>query len=325
MPKFIRRRIWNAVLALVSLAAFGPASLLSPALAAEPRGEEFFVEANGVKLRVWEKFTGDPQGKPIIVLAHGSSSSGEESFDLQVPGKPGYSIMDALAAHGFDVYAPDMRGFGRSTRPEGGVSSADAADDLTAVISHILNLRTADKVNLLAWSWGTQYGGMFVMANPDKVSRYVSVAQMHVNSPDLARRRAKIEALRRKPYITIPADAWKRRFFSMTPGGYTDPDVIAAYTAKASTVETSTPTGPQVDMATLLPLVNPRLIAVPVMIIHGEFDDVADIEGLWPFFRDLPNPDKKYVVVPGAGHMIQFQLGHRQFENDIITFFKPVP
>ena len=77
------------------------------------------------------------------------------------------------------------------------------------------------------------------------------------------------------------------------------------------------------DMATLLPLVNPHLISVPTMLIHGEYDDVADTEGLWPFFRDLPNPEKKYVIIPGAGHMIQFQLGHRFFQKEVVQFFKP--
>jgi pimeloyl-ACP methyl ester carboxylesterase len=296
-----------------------------PSLAADPRGVEHFVEAGGVKIRIWEKSTGDPAGKPIIVVAHGSASSGEESFDLQVPDKPGYSLMDTLAREGFDVFAPDVRGFGRSTHPENGVSTADAADDLAAVVNFILNMRTADKVGLLAWSWGTQYAGMFIMANPEKVSRYVSFAQMHVNSPDLARRRAKVEALKKKPYMTIPPDAWKRRFHSMTPGGFTDPAVINAYADAASKAEPATPTGPQIDMATALPLVNPRLIPVPVMIIHGEYDDVADLEGLWPFFRDLPNPDKKYVIVPNAGHMMQFQLGHTRFEREVAAFFKSSP
>ena len=308
----------------IAIAAIWIAVLASASFAADPRGVEHWVEANGVKLRLWEKSTGDPVAKPVIILAHGSASSGEESFDLQVPGKPTYSLMDYLASEGFDVFAPDIRGFGRSTHPESGVSTADAADDFKAVVDFVLNMRSREKAGILAWSWGTQYAGMYVMANADKVARYASFGQMHVNSPDLARRRAKVEALRKKPYIAIPEDAWKRRFHSMTPGGYTDPNVIDAFAKAASQAEPTTPTGPQIDMATLLPLVNPRLIAVPVMLIHGEFDDVADTDGLWPFFRDLPNPEKKYVVVQGGGHMLQFQLGHPQFQRELSAFFKPM-
>jgi hypothetical protein len=36
---------------------------------------------------------------------------------------------------------------------------------------------------------------------------------------------------------------------------------------------------------------------VPTMLIHGEYDDVADLDGLLPFFQQLPNPYKPMVLV----------------------------
>jgi alpha-beta hydrolase superfamily lysophospholipase len=83
--------------------------------AQEVSGVEQWVEHAGLKLYVWEKYVGSPAGKPVVVLAHGSATAGRESFDLQVPGKPSYSLMDVLAREGFDVFALDTRGFGRST------------------------------------------------------------------------------------------------------------------------------------------------------------------------------------------------------------------
>jgi pimeloyl-ACP methyl ester carboxylesterase len=306
----------------VFVSAFWLVGYFSNASAAEANSAEHWVEANGVKIRIWEKFVGDATGKAIIVLAHGSATSGQESFDLQVPGKPSYSLMDFLAQEQFDVFALDVRGFGRSTHPEAGVTTAQAAEDLNAAVDYITRLRNAAKVGLLAWSWGTQYGGMFVMAHPDKVSRYVSFAQMHVNSPDVARRRPRVEAFRKAPYISIPEAGWKARFVSMTPEAVTEPDVRDAFAKAASAVEKTTPTGPQIDMATILPMVNPRLISVATMLIHGQYDDVADPEGLIPFFLQLPNSHKKYVIIPDAGHMMQFQKGHRHFQEEVALFFK---
>jgi pimeloyl-ACP methyl ester carboxylesterase len=293
----------------------------SDARTAEANSVEHWVEANGMKIRIWEKFVGEATGKPIIVLAHGSATSGQESFDLQVPGKPSYSLMDFLAQQ-YDVFALDVRGFGRSTHPELGVTTAQAAEDLNAAVDYIKQLRSAAKVGLLAWSWGTQYGGMFVMAHPDKVSRYVSFAQMHVNSPDVARRRPRVEAFRKAPYTSIPEAGWKARFVSMTPEAITEPEVRDAFAKAAIAVEKATPSGPQIDMATILPMVNPRLIPIPTMLIHGQYDDVADAEGLVPFFLQLPNPHKKYVIIPDAGHMMQFQRGHRLFQEEVALFFK---
>jgi pimeloyl-ACP methyl ester carboxylesterase len=230
--------------------------------------------------------------------------------------------MDVLAREGFDVFALDTRGFGRSTRPEGHMTTQEASEDLNAVVDAILKLRSSQQVHLLGWSWGTQYSGMFIMAHPAKVAKYVSYAQMHVNSPDLAKRRPRLEAFRKTPYVTIPEAGWKPRFASMTPAASNDPAVVDAFARAAVQVEVKSPTGPQLDMVTLMPMLNPRLMPVPTMLIHGEYDDVADLDGLLPFFQQLPNPYKRYVVIPNAGHMMHLQGGHRLFQHEVVSFFK---
>ena len=293
-----------------------------PAGAQQVVGVEHWVEHGGVKLYVWEKYVGDPAGKKVVALAHGSATAGKESFDLQVPGKPSYSLMDFLAREGFDVFALDTRGFGRSTHPDTHITTQEASEDLNATVDYVLKLRSVPTVYLLAWSWGTQYGGMFVMAYPGKVAKYVSYAQMHVNSADIARRRPRVEFFRKTPYVTIPEAGWKPRFYSMTPAEANDPEVVDAYARAAAQVERKTATGPQLDMVTIMPMINPRLMPVPTMIIHGQYDDVADLEGLLPFFQELPNPYKKYVVVPNAGHMMLLQKGHPVFQHEVASFFK---
>ena len=293
-----------------------------PSAAQEIIEVEHWVEHGGIRLSVWEKYLGNPSGKKVIVLAHGSATAGRESFDLQVTGKPSYSLMDFLAREGFDVFAPDTRGFGRSTHPDAHMTTQEASEDLNAAVNSVLTLRGVQQVNLLGWSWGTQYGGLFVMAHPEKVARYVSYAQMHVNSPDIARRRPRVETFRRSPYISIPEAGWKPRFYSMTPAEVNEPEVVDAYAKAAAEVEVKTATGPQLDMVTLMPMINPRLMPVPTMIIHGEYDDVADLDGLLPLFRQLPHPHKRYVVIPDGGHMLHLQKGHRLFQHEVASFFK---
>ena len=293
----------------------------APAAAQQVVGVEHWVEHGGIKLYVWEKYVGSSSGKKVIVLAHGSATAGKESFDLQTAGKPSYSLMDSLAREGFDVFALDTRGFGRSTHPETHMTTQEASEDLNAVVDYVLKLRGVPKVNLLGWSWGTQYAGMFVMAHPEKVEKYASYAQMHVNSPDIAKRRPRVEFFRKNPYVTIPEAGWKPRFYSMTPAEANDPDVVDAYPKAAAQVEQKTATGPQLDMVTIMPMVHPRLIPVPTMIIHGEYDDVADLDGLLPFFEQLPNPHKKYVIIPNGGHMMHLQKGNQVFQREVANFF----
>jgi pimeloyl-ACP methyl ester carboxylesterase len=280
------------------------------------------VQHEGLTLAVWEKCeTGTPDAtRPVVVLAHGSATGGRESFDLQVPGQADDSLMDVLARQGFDVFALDVRGFGRSTRPPAGVSTEQAASDLQAVVAYVCRLRQVAAVNLLAWSWGTQYSGQFVMANPGQVLRYISYAQMHLHSPDLIQRRERLATFQRAPYLRITEAGWKLRFHSNTPERVNRVEVIDAFARAAVAVESQTPTGPQVDLLTRMPLVDATRITVPVLMVHGEYDDVADEAGLRPFFEALPNPHKRYAVVKDGGHMLHLQLGHEAFKRAVLDF-----
>ena len=76
------------------------------------------------------------------------------------------------------------------------------------------------------------------------------------------------------------------------------------------------------DMVQILPMIHARLMPVATMIIHGEYDDVADPDGLLPFFKQLPHADKRYVMVPRAGHMMHLQEGHRRFQYEVSSFLK---
>lgn len=284
---------------------------------AAPQETEHWVQNGDTKIYVWEKFTGKPGNKPVIVLAHGSATAGKESFDLQVPGKPDMSLMDVLAKQGFDVFALDTRGFGRSDHPKSHFTTADASKDLNATVDYIMKLRNVPKVSLLAWSWGTQYGGMFVMANPQKVDRYISYAQMGIDSPDIAKRRQNINLYRNQVYTQIPEAGWHSRFYSLTPKEANFPEAASAYAKAAAAIELNTPTSPQLDMVTILPMLNPKLMTVPTMLIHGEYDDVVDVRQLVPFFEQLPNPNKRYVSVPDAGHMMMYQKGYKIFQQSL--------
>ena len=50
----------------------------------------------------------------ILLYVHGATYPSETAFDLQLDGM---SWMDYIAAHGWDVYLVDLRGYGLSTRP----------------------------------------------------------------------------------------------------------------------------------------------------------------------------------------------------------------
>ena len=77
------------------------------------------TEKGEVNLNLWRKRMGAPKAGeaplPVLFLVHGSSNSARTSFDLAVPAKGEYSLMNVLARYGYDVFA--LHSIGRQDVP----------------------------------------------------------------------------------------------------------------------------------------------------------------------------------------------------------------
>src|SRR3546814_10588768 len=62
------------------------------------------------------------------------------------------------------------------------------------------------------------------------------------------------------------------------------------------------PNGTYVDMCSRLPLADPGKIAVPTIILRGEYDGIAGFDDLMKFFEKLPNADKQFTVMRSEEH-----------------------
>src|SRR4030095_363122 len=91
-----------------------------------------------VRLFLWEKFVGSPEGKPAVLFVHGSSMASQPTFDLTVPGRPDSSVMDWFARRGFVCWCVDMEGYGRSDKTRDIYCDiSNGADDLAAATDYI--------------------------------------------------------------------------------------------------------------------------------------------------------------------------------------------
>lgn len=136
---------------------------------------------------------------PVVLFIHGAGTPAEVAFD--VPYRD-YSWMAYLAKAGYDVFAMDMTGYGRSTRPSPmndpcnlskeqqaqlGITSCSTPEervttlesdwhDIGAVVEHLRSLRGVAKVNLVGWSLGGPRAGGYAAQHPEHVSRVVLLA-----------------------------------------------------------------------------------------------------------------------------------------------------
>ena len=123
----------NALLAGATLAV-APTLPLAQAAAAPIVATEYWVRKGEVKLWVYRKRITAASYRGRLFCVHGSSYSGKTMFDLQVPGRQGYSMMDHFARLGYDVWSMDHEGYGHSDRTASNSDIQSGVEDLKAAM-----------------------------------------------------------------------------------------------------------------------------------------------------------------------------------------------
>jgi pimeloyl-ACP methyl ester carboxylesterase len=133
-------------------------------------GREHWTRKDGVRLFLWEKYAGTPQGKPAVLFVHGSSMASQPTFDLAVSGRPDSSVMDWFARRGFTCWTVDMEGYGRSDKSRDIYCDiANGADDLAAATSYIAQASGARQFLTYGISSGALRAALFAQRHPDRV------------------------------------------------------------------------------------------------------------------------------------------------------------
>ena len=292
-------------------------------------GREHWTSTGGVKLFLWEKFVENPENKSGTVLfVHGSSMASTPTFDLKVPGRPHSSVMDWFARRGFDTWCVDMEGYGRSDKQRDIASNiADGAADLAAATDYIMKTRGVKKFLVYGISSGALRAALFAQRHPERVARLALDAFVWTGkgSPTLAERTRKLPGFRKMKRRPIDR-AFVYSIFERDHPGCAEKRVIEAFADAILALDDSMPTGTYVDMCSKLPVVEPEKIAVPTIIMRGEFDGIAGFDDLIEFFKRLPNPDKQFTVMAGISHASFQQINYLMVYDILHAFFsRPEP
>ena len=291
------------------------------------RGEDHYVMRDGLRIYLWEKHKAGLEGTfanngRVALLVHGGTWSGRPLFDLQIRD---YSLMDFLAENGYDVWAIDLHGYGRSDKTDKDwTDSHSAAADIAAAVGYITRLRGVTKINLLGCSAGTQRAGVFAMENPDKVTKLVLYAPWWKGNAELNEFRRKRMENGGKPlpqYRDVTEESIRSDFVrgDLAQHPQVEADVVDELVKE---VLQANPQAPNTFVENAhLPILDPDRIIVPTMIIHGERDYAAKEEDLLPFYSQLRTHDKEYVLLPAGGHGLMLEKDHRRFQHEVLSFF----
>src|SRR5712691_4562842 len=255
---------------------------------------EYAARKGDVSLAMYRKRIGAPKAGeralPVLFLVHGSSISARPTFDLTVPGKGEYSLMNVFAGYGFDVWTMDHEGYGKSTRTSGNSDIASGVEDLKAGVELVVRETGRQKVHFMGESSGAIRAGAYAMVHPERVDRLVLSAFSYKgeNSPTLAKRAEQLA------YFRTHNTRLRDRAMILSIGtrdkpGTSDMAVMNALADAELKFGDQAPTGTYLDMTANLPLVDPKKVPCPVLMIRGEHDGISTIDDLWAFYKELPH------------------------------------
>ena len=114
------------------------------------------MQVNGISLHVEDHGSGRP-----VLLLHGWPDSAY-LWRNQIP---------FLVVNGFHAIAPDLRGFGRSDRPEG--VAAYSLQNAVGDVVGILDAFGIDAADIVGHDWGAAVAWFTATAHPDRVQKLV--------------------------------------------------------------------------------------------------------------------------------------------------------
>ena len=264
---------------------------------------------------------------PLVLLLHGFPEFWY-GWHNQIP---------ALAAAGFRVVAPDLRGYNLSDKPDG-VGAYDA-DKLATDVRDLVRERGADRALIAGHDWGAIVAWWVAMRHPDVVER---LAILNVPHPRRMMEGLRSPAqLRRSWYIfffQLPfmperllgargAQGLRRALErSANPGSFSDTDLDryveawerpGAITAMLNWYRAAIRRSPRRTLQRLRP------IAAPTVVIWGEQDVALGPELAEPRAEDVPGLEA-VVRLPHASHFVQHDDPERV--NALLTaFFRGEP
>lgn len=286
------------------------------------QSEEHWADKNGVRLWVYRKYVKSAEtSRPLLFLVHGSSYSGKTMFDLQVPGRAGYSFMDYFAERGFDVWTMDHEGYGHSDRTTGLSDIASGVEDLRCAMAIVSRVTGQSSAAFFGQSSGALRAARFANLHPEHVNRLLLDAFVWTgkDAPTLLERATRLTQFRSSNVRKIDA-AFYRTVFTRDHAGACEPMIADVVSEAELRYGDTVPTGTYIDMVTKLPLVEPTQIACPVLMIRAEHDGIATEEDVLAFFQRLPHPDKQFVKIGGLAHTAPLGVNRHRFFHAIHAF-----
>lgn len=278
----------------------------------------------------------------VVLFVHGAGTPAEVAFD--VPHQD-YSWMGYLAGAGFDTFAMDTTGYGRSTRPpamndpcnlarsaqaafipsllaapcepsypRGATTIASDWDDVGAAIDYVRTLRRVDRVSLVAWSLGGPRAAGYASQHPEKVQKLVLLVPAYNRSaaaapPAQFPEGAAMNTQSREQFVAN----WARQVGC--DGQYDPATRDAVWSEMLASDPVGATWGPGVRRAPQTATWGWNLAAVaktqtPTLMVAGPHDKQVSPDRVRELYTDLGAAQKVFVDLACSSHNAMWEKNH---------------
>lgn len=278
----------------------------------------------------------------VVLFVHGAGTPAEVAFDTP---EGTHSWMAYLADAGFDVFAMDTSGYGRSVRPAPMNDPCNLADaqqaqfipsllaapckatypgqltsltsdwhDIDGVVDYIRKVRGVTKVSLVAWSLGGPRAGGYAAQHPEKVHKLVLLAPAYnrespAAAPALPAPGVVFNTQSRTEFIAN----WDRQVGC--PAQYTPETRDAVWSELLTSDPVGATWGSGVRRAPSTTTFGWNLAAIggtkiPTLMVAGVHDKQVPPERVKQAYDDLGASEKVFVDLGCASHNAMWESNH---------------
>ena len=294
----------------------------------------------GKRLNLLYTASGKTESKGAVLFVHGSSFPSELSAGYRIQG---VSWMDVMADAGFDVFALDFLGYGGSDRYDHMVQDDKVDDvpnggrvvvrDLDIAVDLIRKQLGIDRVVLLGHSWGGTVAGYYASLYPEKVDRLVLFAPIVQRPGSTTWEPSESLFLEQTPQQRM------EQFLAMVPEEQEmvlEQDVLQQWgrawvesdptAQERNTGSVRYPSDWQKDLYDCWNgncFFDPEALAVPTLIVRGEWDTAFGARDAEMLFDHMVHvDDKRYVVVGHGTHVLHLEENRWALFDEVLTFIK---
>ena len=264
--------------------------------------ESMFKSSDNLDL-YYQYWLPDDEPKAIIVIVHGMGEHGGRYRH----------VVNRLVPQGYAIYAADHRGHGRSSGKRMFINSwSDYLDDLGLFIKLVKERWAGRPFFLYGHSMGGNVTINYVLRHPDGYNAVIASAPA-VGKLDVPPILALLSRMlsRLAPALQVKTDLDAQDISR-------DPAEAEAYFPDPLVQGFATPRfGVEITSSAEWAMAHAADFEPPLLMIHGDSDNIVNVLGSRNFFAKVQQPDKKLIIYEGGVHESHNDIHRDQVLDDI--------